>query len=163
MPRQLFFFEFIKAWKFPTASSLCNETLNIFLTRWGNYSREKTVWGNTVSEFFKVLQFQKPKSCRQLPWYLIPLCNENLDSFLTRWGNYSREETIWGNTVSNIWQIRFWKFWLSWALKKLILMYLSLSLAYQSDGKSFPIKFTWQFSACSVTIQLLDASIQKKS
>ena len=37
-----------------------------------------------------------------------PLCNENLDSFLTRWGsysrrgNYSREETIWGNTVDNI-------------------------------------------------------------
>ena len=35
-----------------------------------------------------------------------PLCNENLNSFLTRWGNYSRrgkysrEETIWGNTVT---------------------------------------------------------------
>ena len=34
-----------------------------------------------------------------------PLCNKNLNSFLTRWGNYSRrgnysrEETIWGNTV----------------------------------------------------------------
>ena len=37
--------------------------------------------------------------------FLFPLCNENLNSFLTRWGNYSRrgnysrEETIWGNTV----------------------------------------------------------------
>ena len=34
-----------------------------------------------------------------------PLCNENLNSFLTIWGNYSRrgnysrEETIWENTV----------------------------------------------------------------
>ena len=58
LPRQLFFFEFIKAWKFYILSSLtfplCNENLNIFLTRWGNYSRrgnysrEETIWGNTV-------------------------------------------------------------------------------------------------------------------
>jgi hypothetical protein len=64
-PRQLFFFEFIKAWKFHIVSALC-----------------------------------------------FPLCNENLNSFLTRWGNYSsrgnysREETIWGNTVTHVW---IWK------------------------------------------------------
>ena len=53
LPRQLFFFEFIKAWKFHIVSSLgfllCNENLNSFLTRWGNYSREETIWGNTVN------------------------------------------------------------------------------------------------------------------
>ena len=42
-------FELIKAWKFHIASSLgfpvCNENLNRFLTRWGNYSREETIWG----------------------------------------------------------------------------------------------------------------------
>ena len=41
--RYLFFFEFIKAWKFHIVSSLsfpiCNENMNSFLTRWGNYSR----------------------------------------------------------------------------------------------------------------------------
>ena len=57
--RQLFFFEFIKASKFHIVSSLsfplCNENLNSFLTRWGNYSRrgnysrEETIWGRTVS------------------------------------------------------------------------------------------------------------------
>ena len=31
-----------------------------------------------------------------------PLCNENLNSFLTWWVNYSREETIWGNMVPKI-------------------------------------------------------------
>ena len=42
---------------------------------------------------------------RKLFKFSFPLCNENLNSFLTRWGNYSRrgnysrEETIWGNTV----------------------------------------------------------------
>ena len=42
---------------------------------------------------------------RKLFKFSYPLCNENLNSFLTRWGNYSRrgnysrEETIWGNTV----------------------------------------------------------------
>ena len=47
---------------------------------------------------------------RKLFKFSFPLCNENLNSFLTRWGNYSRrgnysrEETIWGNTVSsNAW------------------------------------------------------------
>ena len=54
----LFFFEFIRAWKFHIVSSLSfplyNENLNSFLTRWGNYSRrgiysrEETIWGNTV-------------------------------------------------------------------------------------------------------------------
>ena len=43
LPRKLFFFEFIKAWQFHIFSSLsfplCNENLNSFLTRWGNYSR----------------------------------------------------------------------------------------------------------------------------
>ena len=59
------------------------------LFKGGNYSRAETIWGNTV---VSSLNF--------------PLCNENLNSFLTRWGNYSRrgsysrEETIWGNTVS---------------------------------------------------------------
>ena len=32
------------------------------------------------------------------------LCNENLNSFSLRWGNYSWEETIWGNTVCVIYQ-----------------------------------------------------------
>ena len=42
---------------------------------------------------------------RKLFKFSFPLCNVNLNSFLTRWGNYSRrgnysrEETIWGNTV----------------------------------------------------------------
>ena len=42
---------------------------------------------------------------RKLFKFSFPLCNENLNSFLTRWGNYlrrrnySREETIWGNAV----------------------------------------------------------------
>ena len=42
---------------------------------------------------------------RKLFKFSFLLCNENLNSFLTRWGNYSRrgnysrEETIWGNTV----------------------------------------------------------------
>ena len=36
---------------------------------------------------------------RKLFKFSFPLCNENLNSFLTRWGNYSRVETIWGNTV----------------------------------------------------------------
>ena len=42
---------------------------------------------------------------RKLFKFSFPLCNENLNCFLTRWGNYSRrencsrEETIWGNTV----------------------------------------------------------------
>ena len=42
---------------------------------------------------------------RKLFKFSFPLCNENLNSFLTRWGNYSRrgnysrEETKWGNTV----------------------------------------------------------------
>ena len=45
---------------------------------------------------------------RKLFKFSFPLCNENLNSFLTRWGNYSRrgnysrEETIWGNTVFEI-------------------------------------------------------------
>ena len=45
---------------------------------------------------------------RKLFKFLFPLCNENLNSFLTRWGNYSRrgnysrEETKWGNTVSSL-------------------------------------------------------------
>ena len=65
LPRQLFFFEFIKAWKFHIVSSLgsplCNENLNSFLTRWGtyskrgNYSREETIWGNTVWEMSKMV------------------------------------------------------------------------------------------------------------
>ena len=44
---------------------------------------------------------------RKLFKFSFPLCNENLNCFLTRWGNYSRrencsrEETIWGNTVLN--------------------------------------------------------------
>ena len=43
---------------------------------------------------------------RKLFKFSFPLCNENFNSFLTRWGNYSRrgiysrEETIWGNTVN---------------------------------------------------------------
>ena len=42
---------------------------------------------------------------RKLFKFSFLLCNKNLNSFLTRWGNYSRrgnhskEETIWGNTV----------------------------------------------------------------
>ena len=44
LPRQLFFFEFIKAWKCHIVSSLsfllCYENLNSFLTRWGNYMRK---------------------------------------------------------------------------------------------------------------------------
>ena len=42
---------------------------------------------------------------RKLFKFSFPLCNNNLNSFLTRWGNYSRrenysrEETIWGNAV----------------------------------------------------------------
>ena len=45
-------------------------------------------------------------SSEKLFKFSFPLFNENLNSFLTRWGNYwrrgnySREETIWGNTVS---------------------------------------------------------------
>ena len=67
------FFEFIKVWKFHIVSSLsfplCNENLNSFLTRWGNYSkrgnysREETIWGNTVLEeiywIFKITLFPK--------------------------------------------------------------------------------------------------------
>ena len=49
--------------------------------------------------------FFKIHLVRKLFKFLFPLCNDNLNSFLTRWGNYSRrgnysrEETIWGNTV----------------------------------------------------------------
>ena len=49
--------------------------------------------------------FFKIHLVRKLFKFSFPLCNENLNSFLTRWGNYSRrgnysrEETIWGNTV----------------------------------------------------------------
>ena len=52
----------------------------------GNYS---------FFEFIKVWKFHIVSSLS------FPLCNENLNSFLTRWkrGNYSREETIGGNTV----------------------------------------------------------------
>ena len=48
---------------------------------------------------------------RKLFKFSFPLCSENLNSFLTRWGNYSRrgnysrEETIWGNTVTTIFSI----------------------------------------------------------
>ena len=46
---------------------------------------------------------------KSLKFHIVPhICNENLNSFLTRWGNYSRrgnysrEETIWGNMVPRI-------------------------------------------------------------
>ena len=48
---------------------------------------------------------------RKLFKFSFPICNENLNSFLTRRGNYSRrenysrEETIWGNTVCGL----FWQ------------------------------------------------------
>ena len=61
MPRQLFFFGIFKPWKFQIVSSLifplCNKNLNSFLTevrkllKGGKYSREETIWGNTVYSF----------------------------------------------------------------------------------------------------------------
>ena len=64
-PRKLFFFEFLGCRKFHIVSAiiflLCNQNLNSFLTwlqkqfKGGNYSREETICGNTVSRVFELL------------------------------------------------------------------------------------------------------------
>ena len=99
LPRQLFFFEFIKAWKFHIVSLLsfpfCNENLNSFLTRWGNYSRrgnysrEETIWGDMVSEFFwkklKVFNIYHQLMCHSNPHFLyFLLWFENLRETVTQ-------------------------------------------------------------------------------
>ena len=58
----VFFFGIVKPWKFQIVSSLifplCNKNLNSFLTgvrklfKGGKYSREETIWGNTVFHLF---------------------------------------------------------------------------------------------------------------
>ena len=68
LPRQLFIFEMVKPWKIHIVSALafllCNENLNIFLTRvgkpfkGGKYSREETIWGNTVDRYLSPYSLQ---------------------------------------------------------------------------------------------------------
>ena len=68
LPRQLFFFGISKPWKFQIVSSLffplCNKNLNSFLTevrklfKGGKYSREETIWGNTVVNIISQKDFQ---------------------------------------------------------------------------------------------------------
>ena len=57
LPRQLFLFEFTKAWKFHYVSSLdfllCNKNLNSFLTRWGKLFKEGKLFkgGNYMRKY----------------------------------------------------------------------------------------------------------------
>ena len=69
----------------------------------------KSVKGSWISRMGQILMITLVSSQKSLPPNISAgsVCNENLNSFLTRYrwgnssrrGNYSREETIWGNTV----------------------------------------------------------------
>ena len=81
-----------------TRNAICSENVSL----WAIQKKQDTVFPHIVAAATILFWIHL---VRKLFKFSFPLCNENLNSFLTRWGiysrrgNYSREETIWGNTV----------------------------------------------------------------